>query len=93
MMLTKVLASLYAELNCTRLKKNQADGIKARVVFQEESTKREVAQDKGKSDGPRVKKSVKSCMTMDKSLPLPSSQCCHFLVEKLFEGQKRVLKN
>lgn len=33
MILTKVLASLYAELNCTRLKKNQADGIKQRVVF------------------------------------------------------------
>lgn len=28
MILNKVLASLYAELNCTRLKKSQADGIK-----------------------------------------------------------------
>lgn len=33
MILIKVLASLYAELNCTRLKKSQAEGIKARVVF------------------------------------------------------------
>lgn len=33
MILTKVLASLYAELNCTRLKKSQAEGIKARLVF------------------------------------------------------------
>lgn len=33
MILTKVLASLHAELNCTRLKKSQAEGIKGRVVF------------------------------------------------------------
>lgn len=33
MILTKVLASLYAELNCTRLKKSQADSIKGRVGF------------------------------------------------------------
>lgn len=58
MILTKVLASLYAELNCTRLKKRQAESIKGRVVFfQEENTKWEVAQEKGKSSEHKVRKS------------------------------------
>ena len=30
MILTEVLASLHAVLNCTRLKENQAEGIKGR---------------------------------------------------------------
>lgn len=50
-----------------------------------------MVQDKEKSYGRRVRKSVKSCMTISNSLPFSDSQLSFFNGEIICEGTKMSL--